>query len=192
MKGWGPKSSIRPSKPGKSNFLGGISRDFAGISRGRPKSLRKKSLGSIFVPYSKQIFGHPARSTKLDRPHCKQFQFVVLKKQVELQVQLWILREVTKITDTDSRLLKAELQKQLSMQFIQITDTLSLKNYQYSTEGRNFHQNSAPVLVIISGNSLVFSRIFLPVLIFTGTAPRRASTSSGNKSVSQIQIWISK
>ena len=51
MKGWGPKSSIRPSKPRESNFLGGISRDFAGISRGRPKSLRKKSLGSIFVPY---------------------------------------------------------------------------------------------------------------------------------------------
>ena len=42
VKGWGPKSSIRPSKPGKSNFLGGISRDFAGISRGCPKSLRKK------------------------------------------------------------------------------------------------------------------------------------------------------
>ena len=52
MNGWGPKSSIRPAKPGKSNFLGGISRNFAGISRGRPKSLRKKSLGSIFVPYS--------------------------------------------------------------------------------------------------------------------------------------------
>ena len=34
MKGWGPKSSICP--------LGGISQDFAGISRRRPKSLRKK------------------------------------------------------------------------------------------------------------------------------------------------------
>ena len=41
VNGWGPKSSIRPSKPGKSNFLGRISRDFAGISRNRPKSLRK-------------------------------------------------------------------------------------------------------------------------------------------------------
>ena len=29
----GPKSSVCPSKPGKSNFFGGISRDFAGISR---------------------------------------------------------------------------------------------------------------------------------------------------------------
>ena len=42
MKGWGPKSSVFPLKPGKSNFFGGKSRDFAGISRGRPKSLNKK------------------------------------------------------------------------------------------------------------------------------------------------------
>ena len=42
VKGWGPKSSVCPSKPRESNFFGGISRDFAGISRGRPKSLRKK------------------------------------------------------------------------------------------------------------------------------------------------------
>ena len=54
MKGWGPKRSVCPSKPGKSNFLGGISRDFAGISRRCPKSLRKKSLCSSFVPYGKQ------------------------------------------------------------------------------------------------------------------------------------------
>ena len=33
----------------------------------------------------------------------------------------------------------------------------SLKKYQCSTEGQKRHQNSAPVLVIISGNSLVFS-----------------------------------
>ena len=46
-KGWGPKSSVCPSKPGKWNFFGGISRDFAGISRGCPKSLRTKSLCSI-------------------------------------------------------------------------------------------------------------------------------------------------
>ena len=43
-KGWGPRSSVCPSKPGKSNFLGGISRDFAGISRRCPKSLRKKKF----------------------------------------------------------------------------------------------------------------------------------------------------
>ena len=34
----------------------------------------------------------------------------------------------------------------------------SLKNYQHSTEGQKFNENLAPVLVIISGNSLVFSR----------------------------------
>ena len=51
VKGWGPKSSVCPSKPGKPNFFGGISRDFAGMSRRCPKSLRKKSLCSIFVPY---------------------------------------------------------------------------------------------------------------------------------------------
>ena len=51
MKGWGPKSSVCPSKPRESNFFAGISRDFAGISRKRPKSLRKKCLGSIFGPY---------------------------------------------------------------------------------------------------------------------------------------------
>ena len=50
VKRWGPKSSVCPSRPGKSNFFGGISRDFAGISRGCPKSLRKKGLCSIFVP----------------------------------------------------------------------------------------------------------------------------------------------
>ena len=32
----------------------------------------------------------------------------------------------------------------------------NLKNYQCSTEGQKFHQNLAPVLVIISWNSLVF------------------------------------
>ena len=48
--GWGPKSSVCPSKPREPNFFGGISRDFAGISRKRPKSLRKKCLGSIFGP----------------------------------------------------------------------------------------------------------------------------------------------
>ena len=50
VNGWGPKSSICASKLGKSNFFGGISRDFAGISRRCPKSLRKTSLCSISVP----------------------------------------------------------------------------------------------------------------------------------------------
>ena len=51
VKGWGPKSSACPSKPGKPNLFGGISRDFAGISRRCPKSLRRKSLCSISVLY---------------------------------------------------------------------------------------------------------------------------------------------
>ena len=41
-KGWGPKSLVCPSKPRETKLFGGISRDFAGISRGCPKSLRKK------------------------------------------------------------------------------------------------------------------------------------------------------
>ena len=49
-KGWGKRSSVWTSKLGKSNFFGGISRDFAGISRRCPKSLRKKALCSIFWP----------------------------------------------------------------------------------------------------------------------------------------------
>ena len=53
VKGWGPKSSVCPSKPGKSIlFL----RDIPGICRGYPGGARKvrekKSLCSILVPYS--------------------------------------------------------------------------------------------------------------------------------------------
>ena len=51
MKGWGPKSSVCPSKPRETKLFGGISRDFAGTSWGHPKSLRKKSLCSMLVPY---------------------------------------------------------------------------------------------------------------------------------------------
>ena len=43
-KGWGPKSSVCPSKPGKSNFFGGISRDFAGISRQNPRKVWEKKV----------------------------------------------------------------------------------------------------------------------------------------------------
>ena len=41
VKGWGAKSSVCPSKPGKSNVLGGISRDFARTSQRSPKSSSK-------------------------------------------------------------------------------------------------------------------------------------------------------
>ena len=53
MKGFGPKSSVCPLKPGKSNSFGGISRDLAGISRRRPKSLRKNKFVFNFGPYLK-------------------------------------------------------------------------------------------------------------------------------------------
>ena len=58
VNGWGPKSSIRPSKPGKSTFLGGISRDFAGISRRRPRSLRKKVWVQFSFPILSRDFGN--------------------------------------------------------------------------------------------------------------------------------------
>ena len=41
VKGSGPKSSVCPSKTGKSDFFGGTSRDFARISQNCPKSLRE-------------------------------------------------------------------------------------------------------------------------------------------------------
>ena len=50
VKGWGPKSSVCPAKLRETKLFGGISRDFAGISQGCPKSLRKKSLCSVLVP----------------------------------------------------------------------------------------------------------------------------------------------
>ena len=50
VKGWGPKSSVCPSKPGKPNFFAGYPRIFAGISRGCPKSLRKKVRVQFLAP----------------------------------------------------------------------------------------------------------------------------------------------
>ena len=44
VKGWGPKSSACPSKPRDTKHFGGISRDFAGISQVRPKSLKRKKV----------------------------------------------------------------------------------------------------------------------------------------------------
>ena len=50
VKGWGPKSSVCPSEPGKSNFFGGTPRNFAGISRLRPKSLTKRVSVQFLAP----------------------------------------------------------------------------------------------------------------------------------------------
>ena len=49
MEGWGPKKldmSFEAQNPGKTNFLAGYPGIFAGISRGCPKSLRKKRFNS--------------------------------------------------------------------------------------------------------------------------------------------------
>ena len=57
MKGGGQKVRYIPRNQGNQTFLGGISRDFAGISRRYPKSLRKKKLVFTFWPltaYSNQ------------------------------------------------------------------------------------------------------------------------------------------
>ena len=56
VKGWGPKSSACPSKPGKSNCFGGISRQkLPGYPGGARKVREKKGLCSIFVPYLAQM-----------------------------------------------------------------------------------------------------------------------------------------
>ena len=48
--GVGAKKFGMPLETREIKLLGGISRDFAGISRRCPKSLRKQSLCSILVP----------------------------------------------------------------------------------------------------------------------------------------------
>ena len=63
-----------------------------------------------------------------------------------------------------------------------------VNNYQCSTEGQKFHQHLAPVLVLISWNSLAFSRKVITSTDFTGIAPRHASTSSAKKSVSHKSV----
>ena len=55
VKGGGPKSSVCPSKPGKSNFFGGISRDCAWISRRRPENLEKKVCIQFSFPRKSQV-----------------------------------------------------------------------------------------------------------------------------------------
>ena len=58
-----------------------------------------------------------------------------------------------------------------TVQTQEIAENLSLKNYQCSTEGEKFHRYLAPVLVRISGNSLVLSRKVIASTGFTRTAP---------------------
>ena len=50
MKGWGPKSSVCPSKPKETKLFGGISRDFAGISLHRmPEKFEKRRVCVQFL-----------------------------------------------------------------------------------------------------------------------------------------------
>ena len=50
MKGWGQKSSVHPSKPGRSNFFGGISE----ILLGYPGSVRKVWEKKVCVQFLSQ------------------------------------------------------------------------------------------------------------------------------------------
>ena len=50
VKGWGPKSSVCPSKPWETKLFGGISPDFCRDIPGAPEKFEKKSLCSISAP----------------------------------------------------------------------------------------------------------------------------------------------
>ena len=52
MKGWGPESSVCPSKPRETRF-------WPGICRGRPKSLRKKKF--VFNIWTLELVGLPTQ-----------------------------------------------------------------------------------------------------------------------------------
>ena len=66
-----------------------------------------------------------------------------------------------------------------------ICDHPILKTYQYSAEEQDFHQNLAPVLVIISGILwYFFYKNDCRCWFFTGAAPRRVSTGTGKNLVS--------
>ena len=57
MKGWGPKSSVCPWRPGNSNFFAGISREFCWDVPELPEKFdNKKSLCSFFGPYFTAIW----------------------------------------------------------------------------------------------------------------------------------------
>ena len=52
MKGWGPKSSVCPSKPRETKLLGGISRGYCWDIPGVPEKFEKKGLCSILVSHA--------------------------------------------------------------------------------------------------------------------------------------------
>ena len=100
-------------------------------------------------------------------------------------IQHWLSRERPSIMERLRGLTLGDSHPQTQI-FADNRRLRSLKKYQYSAEGKKFHKILAPVaLVMILWNSLLLSSKWLPVLIFTSSAPRRASFSSGEKSVAQ-------
>ena len=66
----------------------------------------------------------------------------------------------------------------------------SLKNYQYSIEGQKFPENLAPVVAIISGNSLVFSRRIITSTGFYRYCAPGASAPVVAKNQSPKQVFV--
>ena len=67
VKGWGPKSSVLPSKPRETNFFFcRISRDFTGIPEGHPNSLIKQTLFGIV----QKVFSEKASAIARMRQKC--------------------------------------------------------------------------------------------------------------------------
>ena len=52
MNGWGPKSSVCPSKPRETKLLGGISRDFCRVIPEVPEKFEKKVRVQFLAPIS--------------------------------------------------------------------------------------------------------------------------------------------
>ena len=67
VKGWGPKSSVCPSKPRKTKLFGGISRDFCWDIPGTPENVEKKRLCSKFC----SLFRPSKLGTRSRRVWCR-------------------------------------------------------------------------------------------------------------------------
>ena len=72
--------------------------------------------------------------------------------------------------------------------FCRPTKIGAIKNYQCGAEGQKRHQNFSTSAGKQYGEiSGYFLGKLLPVLVFTGAAPRRVSTSSGKKTISHVR-----
>ena len=61
MEGWGPKSSVCPSKPRKTKLFGRISRDFGRVVPGAPEKLERKKICVQFLAPKKSGPGEGVR-----------------------------------------------------------------------------------------------------------------------------------